>query len=125
MIKIRLTATPMTKVMRPASVTSSENLVGGIISVAECLIEIALSSGTARGGLTPLSLIWPAASARRHALHQQGSGPAMKYCHRSALRRPADPFLVLQCRRVCARQPRHLLRVRAPHLRAVPGLAWR
>ena len=74
MIKIRLTATPMIKVMRPASVTSSENLVGGIISVAECLIEIALSSGTERGGLTPLSLIWPAVSARRHALHQHGSG---------------------------------------------------
>ena len=63
MIKIRLTATPMIKVMRPASVTSSENLVGGIISVAECLIEIALSSGTERGGLTPLSLIWPAEAA--------------------------------------------------------------
>ena len=47
-IKIRLTATPMIKVMRPSR---TEDLVVDIVSVAACLIEVALTGSTEQGGL--------------------------------------------------------------------------
>jgi hypothetical protein len=39
-------------------------------------------------------------------------------------RSPADPILFRQPHRVSAREPRRLLRVRAPHLRAGPAGPW-
>jgi hypothetical protein len=58
--------------------------------------------------------------------HAHGPSCEAPQGQRGHLRRPADPILFLQGRRVGACQPRRLLRVLAPHLRAVPtGLWWR